>query len=363
MSTDAKLLFFKLQTCPNCPRMERVTERVADELSLGFESFYADQIPQQIIDTLYRDNITITAAPSVVLKSSGRLYPITFGDVITEGKLQQKVEKYVNGHSHTDERQQLSNSTLIDIADLLPEVRTTKGNIVPFDQEKIIQSIAKETELPTKTARMITRKVMMRIIQSNIKWLSGPLIRTLCCAEMATMELVEARKRYARLGMPLMDYEALLNQGILENANQYNNPESIHSWAADRIASEYALLRILTEEQSKAHLRGDIHIHMLRYFDLRPFCIDGSVRIPTIKDNCVMNIEAKEFDTLFDLLGMPQDDVKTTIEPDEDIFFMTPSGPRRVKYITRRQSDPEMYKIRTNRGKEIILTQDHGVMI
>ena len=69
-----------------------------------------------------------------------------------------------------------------------------------------------------------------------------------------------------------MDYEHILEIGIKENANQYNNPESIHTWCADKIAEEYALLRLIPEEHANAHLRGDIHIHMLRYFDLRPFC-------------------------------------------------------------------------------------------
>jgi len=76
-----------------------------------------------------------------------------------------------------------------------------------------------------------------------------------------------------------MDYENFIEIGIKENANQYQNPMSIHSWCADRISSEYALLRLLTEKQSKAHLKGDIHIHMLPYFDLRPFCQEFDLRI------------------------------------------------------------------------------------
>ena len=41
-----------------------------------------------------------------------------------------------------------------------------------------------------------------------------------------------------------MDYEAILEYGVDENANQDINPESIHHWAANRISDEYALLRI-----------------------------------------------------------------------------------------------------------------------
>ena len=89
----------------------------------------------------------------------------------------------------------------------------------------------------------------------------------------------EERKIYTRIGMPLMDYEAILEEGIDENANQDMNPESIHHWAANRISDEYALLRILDSEEAHAHLYGDIHVHMLRYFDLRPFCQEWDPRM------------------------------------------------------------------------------------
>ncbi len=79
--------------------------------------------------------------------------------------------------------------------------------------------------------------------------------------------------------MPLMDYEAILEKGVNENANQDMNPESIHHWAANRISDEYALLRILDSEEAHAHLYGDIHVHMLRYFDLRPFCQEWDPRM------------------------------------------------------------------------------------
>ncbi|MBD3229442.1 MAG: anaerobic ribonucleoside-triphosphate reductase [Candidatus Lokiarchaeota archaeon] len=164
------------------------------------------------------------------------------------------------------------------VQELLPPVRTTKGDIEPFNSRKILESLMKETGINRDAANKITQKVIKRIISSDIQWLSGPEIRELCCSVLAENGLLAARKRYTRLGMPLMDYEKLLETGIKENANQYNNPESIHSWCANRISSEYVLLRLIPEEHSRAHLRGDIHIHKLRYFDLRPFCQEWDLR-------------------------------------------------------------------------------------
>jgi ribonucleoside-triphosphate reductase len=162
---------------------------------------------------------------------------------------------------------------------LLPQVFRTEGDVVAFDTAKIEQSLMKETNLDQKTADRITELVVRRIISSGIKFLSGPHIREIVCSILSEQHYEEERKIYTRIGMPLMDYEAILEYGVDENANQDMNPESIHHWAANRISDEYALLRILDSEEAHAHLFGDIHIHMLRYFDLRPFCQEWDPRM------------------------------------------------------------------------------------
>ena len=158
------------------------------------------------------------------------------------------------------------------LKNLLPRVSRTEGDVVPFDPLKIKQSIVKETGLNDKVADSITELAVRRIISSGIMFLSGPHIREIVCSILSEQHFEDERKLYTRIGMPLMDYEAILEKGVNENANQDMNPESIHHWAANRISDEYALLRILDSEEAHAHLYGDIHVHMLRYFDLRPFC-------------------------------------------------------------------------------------------
>lgn len=165
------------------------------------------------------------------------------------------------------------------IKNLLPKVFQSKGDVVNFDPIKIEESIIKETNMDIEEAKIVTEKVVRRIISSNIKFLSGPHIRELVCSVLSEQGFENERKLYTRIGMPLMDYERLLYKGTKENANQFSNPESIHNWSADSLAEEYALLRLLTTEQSHAHLSGDIHVHMLRYFDLRPFCQQWDLRL------------------------------------------------------------------------------------
>jgi ribonucleoside-triphosphate reductase len=176
----------------------------------------------------------------------------------------------------TQEKKMLESGFL---KNLLPRVSRTEGDVVPFDPIKIKESIVGETGLDLESADRITRLVVRRIISSNITFLSGPHIREIVCSILSEEHYEDERKLYTRIGMPLMDYEAILEKGVNENANQDLNPESIHHWAANRISDEYALLRILDSEEAHAHLYGDIHVHMLRYFDLRPFCQEWDPRM------------------------------------------------------------------------------------
>lgn len=161
----------------------------------------------------------------------------------------------------------------------LPMVLETEGDVGNFDPVRIVQSLMKETGLQKENALNVTELVVRRIISSGIRFLSGPHIREMTCAALAELNFENERKLYTRIGMPLMDYEAIVEQGVKENANQYSNPESCHTWAADHLAQEYSLLRLMPHEGAEAHLSGDIHVHMLRYFDLRPFCQEWDLRL------------------------------------------------------------------------------------
>ncbi|NVM43457.1 MAG: anaerobic ribonucleoside-triphosphate reductase [Candidatus Lokiarchaeota archaeon] len=242
------------------------------------------------------------------------------------------------------------------LKNLLPSVSRTEGDVVPFELDKIKESIVKETGLDLKSAGKITELVVRRIISSNISFLSGPHIREIVCSILSEEHYEDERKLYTRIGMPLMDYEAILEKGVNENANQDLNPESIHHWAANRISDEYALLRILDSEEAHAHLYGDIHVHMLRYFDLRPFCVDGSTKIPVYDGKNLSLNKAKDFDEFFDknqeLIDLSR----------KSLSLYTPTGIKKLKFVSRRPSDDYINKITTKSGKEILLSDDHRIM-
>lgn len=154
---------------------------------------------------------------------------------------------------------------------LLPKVFRSEGDVVQFDASKIFESIMKETGMSEEEARNVTELVVRRIISSGIKFLSGPHIREIVCSILSENHYEKERKLYTRIGMPLMDYEEILEKVGKKAIKSVINPEKIHHWAANQLAEEYTLLRILTDEESRAHLFGDIYIHQLKYFDLRPY--------------------------------------------------------------------------------------------
>ncbi len=162
---------------------------------------------------------------------------------------------------------------------LLPEVFMSTGDVQKFNPKSILASIVKEAELPPVDAKKVTELVVRRIIASGIRFLSGPHIRELVCSALSELHYESARKKYTRIGMPIADYEILLQSTYNPRSVEYNAPENIHRWAAGQIASEYALLKLLSNEQARGHLSGDIHIHSLRYFDMRPFSQSWDLRM------------------------------------------------------------------------------------
>jgi len=189
---------------------------------------------------------------------------------------------------------------------LLPKVSRSEGDVVGFDP------------MSEENAQKVTELTVRRIISSGMEFLSGPHIREIVCSVLSEQRFEQERKIYTRIGMPLMDYEEILDHGPKNKTGELINPEKIHHWAADQLAEEYTLLRILNDEESKAHLYGDIHLHKLKYFDLRPLSQTWDPRmilkygVPPISDwsHCCRSGPAEDLRTavhhLVEWLGMVQ---------------------------------------------------------
>lgn len=177
----------------------------------------------------------------------------------------------------------------------MPMVRTTDGYLIPWDRQKIVDQLLRETKLAKmifgigpiseQIAKEIATKVEKRIKRMQPQFVSGPMIRELVnniLLEWSSKhpELGIYRNLLTRVGAPVYD-AYLIDSGMgfeaRENANLQINPETIHKKKADRLSKEEYLL-LMPPELATAHHQGDIHIHMLEYFGSRPFCQDWDLR-------------------------------------------------------------------------------------
>lgn len=159
-----------------------------------------------------------------------------------------------------------------------PAVRTTKIEFESFDASKIRDSLIQEVGLSLEAAEGVAGKVVRKINESGLSFLSSPLIREFVCTTLLEENFERERARYTRLGLPVYDVTMMLKNGDDEDANLQHNPETIHKLAADAVLGQYALLYVLPSHLTDAHMSGEIHIHEIEYFVTRPFCQEHDLR-------------------------------------------------------------------------------------
>jgi ribonucleoside-triphosphate reductase (formate) len=172
----------------------------------------------------------------------------------------------------------------------LPKVRTSRGLILDWDRERIVQQLIKESKLVEEfysgnaaeedLAREIAQSVEIKIQKLGLKFLSGPLIREIMNITLLERELYQYRNVCTRVGTPVFDAHLIdVGSGFEshDNANLQENAETSHKKKADKISKEQYLLQ-LPPDLADFHLSGDLHIHDLEYFGTRPFCQDWDLR-------------------------------------------------------------------------------------
>lgn len=167
-------------------------------------------------------------------------------------------------------------SAMNETTDMALFVRTSQEDIMDWDRRRIVDALLRETLIDTDTAESISLQIEEFIRASQIKMVTGPLIRELVNAKLLELNLEDARRMHTRLGAPLYDVDQLLVHPNKENANVPHGPEATNLTLAEWIKKEYALMRVFSPEVSDAHLKGDLHLHDLGFVD-RPYCSGQSL--------------------------------------------------------------------------------------
>jgi len=243
----------------------------------------------------------------------------------------------------------------------MPRVRTTDGHLLDWDREAIAKQLLKETKLSeqfykepgitVEEAQDIAKEVERRVRWMNVQYLSGPLVREIMNVILLERHHTEWRNICTRVGTPVYDAHLIdIGTGFeaKENANLQENAETSHKKKADKISKEQYLL-LLPPHLADRHLAGDLHIHDLEYFGTRPFCIDGSTAVPVIDKGRTTIIRPDE---------LPFDG---DYYYPEDLFAISPLGPKKVIKVSRRPADSNLLKIKTSSGKSLMVTREHRI--
>ncbi len=245
----------------------------------------------------------------------------------------------------------------------MPRVRTTDGHLLDWDRDTIAKQLLKETKLSEQfykepgiteeEAQDIAKEVERRVRWMNVQYLSGPLVREIMNVILLERHHAEWRNICTRVGTPVYDAHLIdIGTGFeaKENANLQENAETSHKKKADKISKEQYLL-LLPPYLADRHLAGDLHIHDLEYFGTRPFCIDGSTAVPVIDKGLTTVIRPDELPFQGDYLY------------PEDLFAISPCGPKKVKKVSRRLADRDMLWIKTSSGKSLKVTAEHRIPV
>jgi len=245
----------------------------------------------------------------------------------------------------------------------MPRVRTTDGHLLDWDREAIAKQLLKETKLSEQfykepgitedEAKDIAKEVERRVRWMNVRYLSGPLVREIMNVVLLERQHTEWRNICTRVGTPVYDAHLIdIGTGFeaKENANLQENAETSHKKKADKISKEQYLL-LLPPYLADRHLAGDLHIHDLEYFGTRPFCIDGSTAVPVIDKGRNTIIRPDELPFQGDYYY-----------PD-DLYAISPRGPKKVKKVSRRRVGDDLLKIKTSSGKSLKVTREHRIPV
>ncbi len=217
--------------------------------------------PNMITSECVEAGIEFFTAAEVALEVSKQVF-----DGISTKEIQDVTLKVLSQKSHeAAERYRKFHSML---------VRTSQNTIEPFDRKRIAASLMRETKLPKELAENVAKEVETELRKLRLDFVSAPLIREVVNVKLLEHGFEEARADYTRLGVPVYDMTHLIEK----EGSAAKNPETLHKMLADNVFKEYALLKVLPLHLADAHMRGEIHIHDLHYFAIRPFSIVHDLR-------------------------------------------------------------------------------------
>ncbi|AQS58307.1 anaerobic ribonucleoside-triphosphate reductase [Desulforamulus ferrireducens] len=172
---------------------------------------------------------------------------------------------------------------------MFAKIRKRDGREVAFDETKITDAIFRAAKAVGGEDRQTAMELTLEVLKMLKKKYNGHIFGVEEVQDMVEKVLIEAghartakayilyrhqRTRLRDAKSDLMDaVEEILEETNRENANVSNSPSAKMLQIASAASKKYYLTRLIPEEMSQAHARGDIHIHDLDFYGKTLTCI------------------------------------------------------------------------------------------
>ncbi len=168
-------------------------------------------------------------------------------------------------------------------------IKKRDGREVPFDETKITDAIFKAAKAVGGEDRQTAMELTLDVLKRLKKEYNGNTFGVEDVQDIVEKVLIEAghartakayilyrdrRTRIREAKSDLMDaVEEIMKETNRENANISNSPSAKMLQIASAASKKFYLTRLIPEEMSQAHIRGDIHIHDLDFYGKTLTCI------------------------------------------------------------------------------------------
>jgi len=252
-----------------------------------------------------------------------------------------------------------------DTTDIALFVSTSsKEEINLWDKEKIVDSLILETDATPELARHVADQVEQRIVAGGMNKVTTSIIRELVDLELLELGLGTMHEKHSHLGLPMYDVEQIILNANKENSNTTHNPESINLTLAETLLKEYALRRVFSEDVSRAHMMGDVHLHDLGFI-VRPYSYMGETLITWRKKESKPSFRSS-MEQLYDLLlgeTSPEPGVHIKYPADLEILDRDGTWSALERVVRKERYGKAMTFLATSDGRHQVVTYDHPVIV
>jgi len=262
-------------------------------------------------------------------------------------------------------------------------IKKRDGREVSFDEAKITDAIFKAARAVGGEDRQTALELTIEVLKLLKRNYNGNIFGVEDVQDIVEKVLIEhghartakayilhrdRRTRIREAKGDLMDaVEEILEETNRENANISNSPSAKMLQIASAASKKYYLTRLIPEEMSQAHVRGDMHIHDLDFYGKTLTCVPD-FEYTLVRDS-QGDVRRVNFGFFNDLIKQNQPLVQQLegyeLLPLAGYQILGRTGWTRIEKVMRRKLAPgeNLYRIKVRKGLPLHLTGEHKVPV